>query len=379
MKKNIKILVLTLMFALCWQVSYANNRDLNNDTINITCYGDSVTFGELGYGRCDNPYPSVLENILRSAYNNNKINVTNKGVCGMRTVEALNNFESVLADNTDVLILMFGINDASGIVAEPISIETYKENITQMVRKAQQKNIEVILLTPTPTSTYYYTMDANKRICEFGKAVIEVAKENNIKSVDMYAKINEVYQKRIYSNFGLQGYDYVHFTQLGYEVIANIVANYALNTDNNIYQINNESLVSVPIVRSIYMQTDFSGVNNNNSQYFYRNYFVLKNGSFGSYLNFPFYSNSEGVRLYLVCPKTYAGGELDVYDNGTLVKKINFYDDGLVYDQKILLSDNLSFGYHRFEFKIENLKKGQSSLNEPLMYFTEFQFISDNN
>lgn len=381
MKKKIKLLILiVLILNLIISFSIAEittDNMADNNAVKIICYGDSVTYGDNGHGRSLSPYPQELQKILRSVYSNDKIEVVNKGVNGMQSDEALLNFEqSVLYENPNVVVIMFGINDASNVITPKNTIEQYKSNLVKMVEQAQQNNIDVILLTSTPTFSKHYGIDGNKRIYRYSRAVEYIAIKYKAKYIDMYTSINKLYHSKQYTNYDLQGFDYVHFTDKGYKILAETIARYGFNI--NEYILNVSDNITVPIASSPFIESDFIAINEDLNIRCHRNYLVFKDNSVGSYLNFEFYNEKPNNKLYLISPKSYLGGKLKIYDNGEYISTIDFYSPNILYDQKILISENVKIGYHKFEFKTSNLDQSNGIYSNCVMYFSEFEFLYTN-
>jgi len=133
----------------------------NSQPVTIVAYGDSITWGyerDSNTGRVTqvkNPYPKILENELRKKYGYRHVKVINRGHPGWTSIQALKNVEKeVLSYQPDLVISMFGINDARGHSkysphSQPIPVDQYKENSQQLLRKLQEKEIEVVVISPT--------------------------------------------------------------------------------------------------------------------------------------------------------------------------------------------------------------------------------------
>jgi lysophospholipase L1-like esterase len=350
------------------------DRMKNGDTVIIVCIGDSVTYGDLGTGRATTPYPLRLQATLRSYYNNNNITVINKGVNGRKSGVGLSNFQTdVVEENADLVIIMFGINDASG-TSSITPIEDFKTNISDMIDIAIDNQIQVLILPTTPTSNTAFG-ENNKKIYNYGRAAIEVAQKYNVNYLDITHKLYEIYNNKDYSVYDLQNYDYAHFTQTGYHLLGDLIFQYGLNIFKNILTVKTNERSSIPAVNSSLMKTDLTSTGTNTAQFHYRNYTGFKNGSAGSYLNFEFFVDVKGVDLYLLSPKSTYGGKLDVYDNGVLARTIDFYSkDDVLYDAKSLILSNMTQGYHKIELNISNLTQGQSLQSGYVMYLSAFEF-----
>lgn len=107
--------------------------------------GDSITFGAADDpARVEKGYPPRLEELLiargRSA------DVTNAGINGETTIEALSRIDSVLTAGYDDLLLMEGTND----IGQRLSPETIRFNLEQIGQRATQRGVRVTLGTIVP-------------------------------------------------------------------------------------------------------------------------------------------------------------------------------------------------------------------------------------
>ncbi|WP_449538914.1 SGNH/GDSL hydrolase family protein [Ferdinandcohnia sp. Marseille-Q9671] len=167
---------------------------LNNETVTIVVYGDSITWGykrDTKSGKVKqvkNPYPNVLEEKLRKRFSNRHITVINNGHPGWTSIQALEHVkEEVLSYKPDMLITMFGINDARGHKkyspsAQPVPIDLYKDNMQQLLQISKQNGIEVVILSPTTvTSKKNY---ANRTQINYTNTIKNLAQEENIRFVN---------------------------------------------------------------------------------------------------------------------------------------------------------------------------------------------------
>ncbi|HWM90065.1 MAG TPA: GDSL-type esterase/lipase family protein [Thermoanaerobaculia bacterium] len=111
-------------------------------------FGDSITAG-VGDddARTEKGYPPRLEVLLQGAGLNAV--VENYGVPGEDTVQGLARINSVLNEaalSGDVLVLMEGTND----ISRKISIETTRQNLTTMARRAEDRGMTAIHATTIP-------------------------------------------------------------------------------------------------------------------------------------------------------------------------------------------------------------------------------------
>jgi acyl-CoA thioesterase I len=107
------------------------------DTIKIVAFGHSGTFGK---GVAPNEaYPAQLEAALKAkGYD---VRVKNAGINGDTTAGALDRLDADIPQETQIVIVAFGINDArAGIPAAKIDA-----NLEEIVSRLRARGIEVLL------------------------------------------------------------------------------------------------------------------------------------------------------------------------------------------------------------------------------------------
>jgi acyl-CoA thioesterase-1 len=117
----------------------------------IVAFGDSLT---AGFGLAEKEsYPYLLQKKLETdGYN---YEVVNAGVSGETSLGGLERIDWVLEqENVEILILELGAND----LLRGLPVAKMKENLGTIIKKAQAKNIEVLLCgmlaPPTMGATY---------------------------------------------------------------------------------------------------------------------------------------------------------------------------------------------------------------------------------
>lgn len=189
----------------------------------IICLGDSITYGYDSSSNLKNikqvetPYPKALQEILGSNYN--IINCGNVGWQAKNVMEHLNTL--VFNYNPEKVIIMLGVNDARGSrEGLPVSINNYYLTMRKIIERIQDKDIEVLLLTPTPVRF-------NPRVRQFNRVAIGLAKDLHIDYIDMHKAIKE--QLDI-DNLKLKDIlkDNVHLSQDYYIKLAEIIADKAI-------------------------------------------------------------------------------------------------------------------------------------------------------
>jgi acyl-CoA thioesterase I len=103
----------------------------------IVVLGDSLT---AGYGLLETQsYPSILQqHVDRDGY---EFEVVNAGVSGDTSAGALRRLDWALEGNVKVLIVALGGNDG----LRGLSVAQMKDNLSQIVARAREKNVVVIL------------------------------------------------------------------------------------------------------------------------------------------------------------------------------------------------------------------------------------------
>lgn len=374
---TIRAILLAALLTICYaEVALASttiDKMESGNTVKVVCYGDSITWGETNNGQSAITYPQRLQAVLRDMHNNSNITVVNKGICGIQSGTALNDFNAnVLSENPDSVIIMFGINDASGVVLPITTLNQFKSNITAMIDLCKANDIEPFLMSTTPTWSTGYNLNGNKRIYSYGQAAKEVAQQEGVCFIDINKKVSDIFVEGFYNPCDLQDSSFVHFNQQGYSVIADIVAENAFNPKGIVY---NAVCGGIPIVNSHYIDSDFIGISTSTTQRFFSNYYVWNDGTTGSFLDFKFFNYTQGLDLYLMAPKSHGGGQIDVYDNGVYVRTIDFFSVPLLYDQEILLMENISPGYHNIELSVSRMNVGSSDVApRAIMYLSGFKF-----
>ena len=121
-----------------------------NKTINLVFHGHSVPAGYFKTPIVNTlgSYPYLVLEQIKSNYPFTVVNIINTSIGGENSESGEKRFESqVLNHKPDVLFIDYALNDRGiGLVRAKIAWE-------KMIRAALDKNIKVILLTPTPDQT----------------------------------------------------------------------------------------------------------------------------------------------------------------------------------------------------------------------------------
>jgi lysophospholipase L1-like esterase len=200
----------------------------------FTAFGDSLTWGltstavpttlrDLRLLTLSEPpppesYPNQLEQMLRARYKLQTENVYNEGVGGEQVDPGgLSRLPSAIkAHPTEVLLLMEGTNDLSGLEA---GAEKAIKGLRLMVEDAKERGVTVLLATIPPQrtlaqgGTHVPPRDAvANRIPGFNDQIRVLAASENVPVVDVY----DAFKDKLY----LIGVDDLHPTSQGYVVMA---------------------------------------------------------------------------------------------------------------------------------------------------------------
>lgn len=189
----------------------------------IVCLGDSITYGfdnsssSKNINQVETPYPKALQDLLGDNYN-----IINSGNVGWQAKHALQHLSTLVYDyKPEKVIIMFGINDARGSrLGLPVSVNNYYLNMSKIIDKIQDHDIEVLLLTPTPVLF-------NPRVRYFNHVAVGLAKDLHVDYIDMHKAFKQQLRK---DNLKLSDVliDNVHLSQEYYIKLAQIIVDKAI-------------------------------------------------------------------------------------------------------------------------------------------------------
>jgi len=195
-------------------------------------------------------YAELLAAELR--FEGGPVRVGNQGIGGNTTALGRARFEeAVIAANPDVVVIMFGINDAAVDVwktppaVEPrVSLANYRQNLRIMIRELKERGARVVLMTSNPihwsvkTKTMYghppYDPDAvdgfNRLLRNYVAAAREVARIEAVGLVDVFAAF-ETYDAKSGQAAGSLTPDGMHPGNAGQRMIADLLIAHLRATD----------------------------------------------------------------------------------------------------------------------------------------------------
>lgn len=337
------------------------------EAVKIVACGDSITFGQDGSNAGvqvaqSERYPYELQRILQSVYNNPLISVVNKGQPGWSSdswarVEGRDFKSLVLAENPNLVIIMLGIND----VHADLTREAYRSNLDYLIKLCQDSNVDVILMSPTPTlqkteSSVATVKQINMQIMEYSQIAKNLANNKNVFFVDIQQEFLDLfYKQNVYKPTDIINADFTHLNS--YRLIANIIIKNLMASST--LQITGEQKIQA--VGSPYIYTNLTkndvvtylGISD-----YERNYYMLSNG--GKYLKFRFNVLKKGLNLKLKYNLSKVNGQIGIYDNGVKVMDLlqhngdNATGSMVMHSVATTIIENLAMGFHEVVIDVAN-------------------------
>ncbi len=155
-----------------------------NRTVNIVCHGHSVPAGYFKTPVVDslNAYPHLLFSGLKERYPHAVINVIVTAIGGETSATGSSRFEKdVLTHQPDVVTIDYGLNDRG------LGVEKTRANLVSMILKAKERNVPVILLTPTPDKASNLE-NPDDALCQQAQLIRELSREHQVGLVDSLAE-----------------------------------------------------------------------------------------------------------------------------------------------------------------------------------------------
>ena len=216
----------TGVFSLLFSVAVASTQEcLVKPGDTVAFLGDSITEGGAGHPA---GYVRRVEAGLQA--NDIKINVVPAGISGHKSNQMLERLErDVLSKKPTWMTLSCGVNDVwHG--ANGVPLDAYKQNITEIVDKAQAAGIKVMLLTSTVIGEDLEN-DNNKKINEYNAFLRSLATQKKCLFADLNADMQEILKTKKTSDLRLTS-DGVHMNPLGDRVMAlGVLKAFGLNAD----------------------------------------------------------------------------------------------------------------------------------------------------
>lgn len=148
-----------------------------NRTVNIVCHGHSVPSGYFATPFVDtfNSYPHLLHRTIKERFPFACLNVIVTAIGGENSLSGSKRFSNdVLCHKPDIITIDYSLNDRG------IGLEAAGSSWSEMIELALEKNIKVILLTPSWDKSYFTEDDNWTGLVAHAEQVRELAGKYNI-------------------------------------------------------------------------------------------------------------------------------------------------------------------------------------------------------
>jgi lysophospholipase L1-like esterase len=190
--------------------------------IKVVFFGDSITQAGVG----PKGYITQLGDLLKSKGAGDKYELIGAGIGGNKVYDLFLRMEQdVLAKNPDVVYIYVGINDvwhkrSHGTGTDP---DKYVAFYKAIIKKLQDKNIKVILCTPSVIGEKTdYSNEQDGDLNRYAGFIRDLAKQNNLPLVDLRKYFQDYLVKNNPENkeSGVLTTDRVHLNDLGNAFVA---------------------------------------------------------------------------------------------------------------------------------------------------------------
>ncbi|MBQ1256110.1 MAG: SGNH/GDSL hydrolase family protein [Clostridia bacterium] len=193
----------------------------DNRCINVVCHGHSVPAGFFAtpYVNTFGAYPHLLHKMIKERFPFAVTNVIVTAIGGENSVQGEKRFErDVLTHRPDVLTIDYSLNDRG------IGLDAARGAWEKMIEKALEREIKVILMTPTWDNTYYLQNENWEALVRHAEQVRALADRYNVGLADSF----RAFEKHILCAEDLSGYlSHVnHPTEEGHRLAALEIAKY---------------------------------------------------------------------------------------------------------------------------------------------------------
>jgi lysophospholipase L1-like esterase len=160
-------------------------------TARIVTLGDSITKGVRTGVKPQETFAALLQAALKEQ--GREVEVTNVGIGGERTDQALKRLDKIIALKPGIVTVMYGTNDSYvdiGKTQSRITVDEYRDNLMQIVKRLRKAGIQPVLMTePRWGKTAKRNgvgEHPNLRLEKYMAACREVAKKMEVPLVDHF-------------------------------------------------------------------------------------------------------------------------------------------------------------------------------------------------
>lgn len=176
----------------------------------LVLFGDSLTVR----------YAPVFEAMFRAKLPDVKLHLSNAGISGETSRDALRRVPDLVADKPDVVAICLGMNDYGKPDPHKGTIDDFGANLGAVVRAFQNVGTRVLLLTTNPVAGGLDTV-ANRKLAEYNEVIRRTALEFKVRLVDIHKAWVEAFRS---VREGLE--DEIHPNPLGRQLYARELLKY---------------------------------------------------------------------------------------------------------------------------------------------------------
>ena len=193
----------------------------NNRTVNVVCHGHSVPAGYFAtpYVNTFAAYPHLLHRMIKERFPYAVTNVIVTAIGGENSVLGEQRFQrDVLCHRPDILTVDYALNDRGvGLGAAGVAWE-------KMIEQALEREIKVILCTPTWDVSYYDKSEKWEMLQKHAEQIRELAERYGVGLADSF----KAFERHVADENDLPKYlSHVnHPTQAGHMLVAEEIAKY---------------------------------------------------------------------------------------------------------------------------------------------------------
>lgn len=220
---------------------------MKKNSYKIVCFGDSTT--DATFFPNDTKHHSnykdlkvfsrILEDTLPALVGKN-LEIINSGISGDTTEDAKQRFHTdVLANNPDVVLIQFGVNDQSirhdlEETQPSVSLEAFSNNLHYFIAELKEINTKIILMTPgmllwteafknsyfKPPYNLEEPLGLNANLKKYVQEICKLALLEEVALINIFNK--QITHSRTHNMFDLLP-DGIHPNNKGHQFIANII------------------------------------------------------------------------------------------------------------------------------------------------------------
>ncbi|MCL1794192.1 MAG: GDSL-type esterase/lipase family protein [Oscillospiraceae bacterium] len=193
----------------------------DNKTVNIVCHGHSVPAGYFAtpYVNSLEAYPQLLLKIIKQRFPFAVANVIVSAIGGENSESGMKRFSSdVLNHNPAVVTIDYGLNDRG--IGLPKAMEFWEN----MIEKAAESDVKIILLTPSWDKSYFQKDENWKNLEAHAGQIRKLAEKHATGLADVFLKFGE-YVKKEEDLVALLSH-VNHPSEIGHRIIAEEIAKY---------------------------------------------------------------------------------------------------------------------------------------------------------